>query len=347
MLGVVEEPGGQAQPAGVEDRLHLLVEQMNAAHRRVERATRRSQDANREAVAAAIESGDALIAALQHVKHGDKVRWIEQNFEGSVRTSQLYRHLAERRQEAQRVAHLGVKGADQALSNKTPFDHAVAADLAHTIGLGDQTAGFVSACTALVAIKAGGLFRATDRSMQDYLERRWGLDPHWVLSLLRDVGDVMVDRDTTHLGDEEATLEANREDFIAVTQAWIDRYGRARSAGPRHVFPTCGKPRKDIKPYAPPSPMHRAPGPTPGQLSLQYELLIGPGMRVDKHESHDAWPQRRNQLVRRAVAETISVAEVVRRIIEGAAPEERHQLEQDRLALTIEAQKYLDRATAP
>lgn len=63
------------------------------------------------AVGHAIRAGELLIEAKGQVKHGEWLPWLEANFTGSTRSAQGYMRLAENAEDAQRVAHLGIKGA--------------------------------------------------------------------------------------------------------------------------------------------------------------------------------------------------------------------------------------------
>src|SRR5262245_1763877 len=65
----------------------------------------------RDAVGHALAAGELLIEAKGRVKHGEWLPWLEANFPGSTRSAQGYMRLAENAEDAQRVAHLGVKGA--------------------------------------------------------------------------------------------------------------------------------------------------------------------------------------------------------------------------------------------
>lgn len=101
-VALVESP-----TAEVAD-LPALAEQINEAHRGVMRASR-------EAVLHALRAGALLIDAKHRVKHGGWLPWLADNFDGSVRTAQLYVWLAQRAEDAQRIAHLGVAGVAAAL----------------------------------------------------------------------------------------------------------------------------------------------------------------------------------------------------------------------------------------
>jgi Protein of unknown function (DUF3102) len=59
----------------------------------------------------AVRAGELLIEAKGQVSHGQWLPWLEANFPYSVRSAQGYMRLAENAEDAQRVAHLGIKGA--------------------------------------------------------------------------------------------------------------------------------------------------------------------------------------------------------------------------------------------
>lgn len=63
------------------------------------------------AVQHAIQAGELLTEAKAQVKHGEWLPWLGANFPASTRTAQGYMRLAERAEDAQRLAHLGVGGA--------------------------------------------------------------------------------------------------------------------------------------------------------------------------------------------------------------------------------------------
>jgi hypothetical protein len=65
----------------------------------------------RRAVDHAIRAGELLIEAKAAIGHGGWLPWLEANFPKSPRSAQGYMRLAEHPEDAQRVAHLGIKGA--------------------------------------------------------------------------------------------------------------------------------------------------------------------------------------------------------------------------------------------
>jgi hypothetical protein len=88
--------------------LAALAARANDAHRDVDRLSTK-------AVEHAIAAGTALVEAKAQLKYGAWLPWLEANVKFSARTAQLYMRLARRTEDAQRVAHLGVYGADMAL----------------------------------------------------------------------------------------------------------------------------------------------------------------------------------------------------------------------------------------
>lgn len=74
----------------------------------------------RSAVGHAIRAGELLREAKGAVAHGGWLPWLKANFNGSVRTAQNYMRLADNVEEAQRVAHLGLKGALKELAAPKP-----------------------------------------------------------------------------------------------------------------------------------------------------------------------------------------------------------------------------------
>lgn len=77
----------------------------------------RARAAAADAVTHAIAAGGALLAAKAQIGHGGWLAWLDANFDWSERTAQLYMHLARHREEAQRIAGLGIAGAARALSS--------------------------------------------------------------------------------------------------------------------------------------------------------------------------------------------------------------------------------------
>jgi hypothetical protein len=84
--------------------LALLAERINAAHRRALRK-------NAEAVAAAIEAGNDLAVVKRRLTHGQWIPWVAENFDGSLRTAQVYVQVARHPEDAQAAAHLGLAAA--------------------------------------------------------------------------------------------------------------------------------------------------------------------------------------------------------------------------------------------
>lgn len=76
---------------------------------------RREHAAAEQAFASAVEHaiccGALLAEAKAQLPHGSWLPWLEANFPASVRTAQGYMRLAERAEDAQALAHLGVAGA--------------------------------------------------------------------------------------------------------------------------------------------------------------------------------------------------------------------------------------------
>lgn len=108
----------KVEEAGVERTLTSLADEINSHHERADAATRNSEQANRDAVGAAIQPGLLLLEAKRRVGYGLFLRWLRMNFRGSTRLAQVYMRLANRAPEAQRVAHLGIRGADRELRDR-------------------------------------------------------------------------------------------------------------------------------------------------------------------------------------------------------------------------------------
>lgn len=90
--------------------LSTLAHKANEAHRAAE------ENAS-NAVSQAAVCGGYLAQAKEQLHHGDWQPWIEENFEGSRRTAQVYMQIAERKPElaegakAQHAAHLSIRDA--------------------------------------------------------------------------------------------------------------------------------------------------------------------------------------------------------------------------------------------
>jgi hypothetical protein len=68
-------------------RLKTLAEKANRAHSQAQRA-------ERQAVEHAVEAGRLLLKVKEEVGHGNFIKWIEENFEGSERVARKYMRLA-------------------------------------------------------------------------------------------------------------------------------------------------------------------------------------------------------------------------------------------------------------
>lgn len=93
--------------------LHALAKRINAAHAAFEEGMRRS-------LMHAVEAGENLILAKEHVERGRWPEWIEKNFSSSYRTARVYMAVAKRRAELdsnwQHAANLSLRGALRQLS---------------------------------------------------------------------------------------------------------------------------------------------------------------------------------------------------------------------------------------
>jgi hypothetical protein len=91
-----------------KSRLEQLANEINAEHRAF-------AGTFRKAVEHGIRCGELLAEAKGQCKHGAWLPWLNENFEGSVRTAQgymrLYDNRVEVRAKAQDVAHLSMSGA--------------------------------------------------------------------------------------------------------------------------------------------------------------------------------------------------------------------------------------------
>jgi hypothetical protein len=100
------------------ERLNTLATRINVEHRRCEVAFR-------SGVEHALRAGELLIEAKDGVPHGSWDAWIADNFEGSLRTAQVYMRIARARKQfedpkTQRVADLNLREAIKELSTPRP-----------------------------------------------------------------------------------------------------------------------------------------------------------------------------------------------------------------------------------
>ena len=108
-MGEVESIFGNDIPDSLEDLAALI----NAEHRQCERAFKSGFEH-------AFRAGELLFYAKADLAHGEWLPWLKENFDGSVRTAQSYirvwRDRGALQQDAQRVAHLTLRGALKELS---------------------------------------------------------------------------------------------------------------------------------------------------------------------------------------------------------------------------------------
>jgi len=92
----------------IEKKLDTLAEEINAEHRAFEVTFRKTLEH-------AIRAGELLTHAKAECPHGTWLLWLEENFEGKLRTAQVYMQLYNKRDEVraktQDSAHLSVSGA--------------------------------------------------------------------------------------------------------------------------------------------------------------------------------------------------------------------------------------------
>lgn len=106
----------QKSTAIAEPTLAGLAEQINAHHRECEAAMNAG-------LRHALEAGKLLTEAKRLCPHGTWQPWLEENFEGSIRTAQAYMRVAREYPKldgkAQRVALLTLRGAVAAVANNS------------------------------------------------------------------------------------------------------------------------------------------------------------------------------------------------------------------------------------
>jgi hypothetical protein len=100
------------------ERLNTLATHINEEHRRCEAAFRSGLEH-------ALKAGELLLEAKDGVPHGSWEAWLADNFEGSLRTAQIYMRVARARKQfedpkTQRVADLSLREAIKELSTPRP-----------------------------------------------------------------------------------------------------------------------------------------------------------------------------------------------------------------------------------
>src|SRR5215204_448055 len=104
----VQNGSGQAAKLGT------LAKRINAEHRACRKAAV-------DALEHALSAGELLLQAKVEHKHGSWLAWLEDNFEGTPRTAQVYMRLARSRKlveelKAKSASHLSIAGAMQHLA---------------------------------------------------------------------------------------------------------------------------------------------------------------------------------------------------------------------------------------
>lgn len=104
-----------AEPAAIQThKLGSLAERINAEHRACVMAEVTALDH-------ALVAGGLLLEVKATLKHGGWIAWLEEHFEGTPRTAQTYKRLAEQRQLVERLkceaaSHLSIAGALRGLA---------------------------------------------------------------------------------------------------------------------------------------------------------------------------------------------------------------------------------------
>ena len=101
------------------------VERPDALAGRINAEHRACVGAMNGALGHALAAGSLLMQAKDQVKHGEWGAWVDENFEGSKRTAEIYMRLASRRAEveaakAQSAAYLSIAGALRSLTREVP-----------------------------------------------------------------------------------------------------------------------------------------------------------------------------------------------------------------------------------
>jgi Protein of unknown function (DUF3102) len=281
-------------------------------------------EAYRDAVLHAIRAGDLLLQAKARVGHGGWLPWLADNFPASTRTAQGYMRLARHREDAQRLAHLGIAQALRALRCGELSAHD-AREVARELRLDEEWQAFAQCATALGEIRDRALYRRTTYgTFGIYVNRRWNLAPpatKQYLALAEDYLEHHGADGNRSLSDCEAIIETRRMAF-AYVGGWLDARQRA-SAGPRQM-------RGQLPLYGPP-PVIPCAGRKP-------PIVCIPDPRPTP------WEARRTSLVQQAIAEALDVGELTEATVANAEPHERPFLLRDRPLLITQVQLHVNLA---
>jgi hypothetical protein len=95
-----------------EAELHELAAWANKYHAEAE-------EASQTMLTAAWNAGQVLLAAKTLCEHGEWIAWLEANFQGSVRTAQVYMQLAKAQTSAHLQSSVSINAALEAISEDT------------------------------------------------------------------------------------------------------------------------------------------------------------------------------------------------------------------------------------
>jgi hypothetical protein len=107
---------GSTLPVGItrsegEPDLSALADEIRREHEATEAAFSKAMDH-------ALRCGDLLIQVKETLRHGKFLPWVVENCPFSVRSAQVYTRLARNREKSAALAHLGLAGALDAMSDK-------------------------------------------------------------------------------------------------------------------------------------------------------------------------------------------------------------------------------------
>lgn len=120
LLGRSRHPPRRSPPERLGERLVKAITTAGGEARVANAAHGRVIEAGGQLVDAAIQAGEALLAAKAKIDHGKWGAWLESNFDGGVRTARGYMKLAENKEildsKRQRAAVLTIREAMRLLA---------------------------------------------------------------------------------------------------------------------------------------------------------------------------------------------------------------------------------------
>jgi Protein of unknown function (DUF3102) len=164
--------------AEVEKSLGELAEEINAEHRAFVGTFRKT-------VEHGIRAGGLLADAKKQCEHGTWLTWLQENFEGALRTAQEYMRLYNHRDEIQAKtrdsAHLSVSGALQEIAARREEPAKETTSTSQVPGrrrAAQRFDAYAEFTETLVEIRESGAWKQSGHeSFEAYLQARWNVEP--------------------------------------------------------------------------------------------------------------------------------------------------------------------------